>query len=87
MGAAVELPLFSKAKDDREPHTRYIQAGTKVVIFEGWRVGVQHPNFFGMSQLLDTLIFLKIDLDKHLAELYNQKKECAERDRQAIGGK
>ena len=46
----------------------------------------QHPNFFGMSQLLDTLIFIQIDLDKLLSELYAQKKECSIRDRASIGG-
>ena len=44
-GSVVHLPEFEKARDDRRAGTRRVDGKVAVVLFEGWRVGVDHPNF------------------------------------------
>ena len=48
-------------------------------------MGVGHANFFGMSRMLDSLVFLKV-AGNFWENLYAQKKECAENDKIALDG-
>ncbi len=45
-GAALALPRFDKRHDTRAPPSRWpqIAAGTRLVVFEGWCLGVQAPD-------------------------------------------
>ena len=81
----MDLPRFVKGQDDRDKRPRAVAGGADVVLFEGWRVGVRHPNFFAMSRLLDALVHVSVDLEAALSELYRQKKEFADRDMAACG--
>ena len=43
--SVVELPMFSKGRDERLLTSRKVTGPVAVVLFEGWRVGIDHPNF------------------------------------------
>ena len=71
----VELPMFNKARDERLVSTRKVAGPVAVVLFEGWRVGVEHPNFFGFNEHVDMLVSLTADLEA----IFVQKSEAAAR--------
>ena len=73
--AMVELPMFNKARDERLVSTRKVAGPVAVVLFEGWRVGVEHPNFFGFNEHVDMLVSLTADLEA----IFVQKSEAAAR--------
>lgn len=58
---AVDVPCFSKGLDDRLDTVRTVRGPVDVVLFEGWRIGVDHPNFYPFNRLVDTLVFLEVD--------------------------
>lgn len=74
--SVVELPCFSKGRDERLPEPRLVHGKVALIIFEGWRVGVDHPNFEPFNAPIDMLIYLKVDFDA----IFNFKYECAKRD-------
>jgi uridine kinase len=80
-GDKVELPCFQLAKDVRKTETRVITGPVDFILFEGWRVGVHHPNFFAMNGEVDTLVYLDSDFASNL----NFKKEKIKRDIAASG--
>ena len=43
---AVDVPCFSKGLDDRLDTVRSVRGPVDIVLFEGWRIGVAHPNFY-----------------------------------------
>ena len=53
-----------------------VRGRVDIVLFEGWRVGVAHPNFFPFNRVVDTLMFLDVDFDTIL----QTKFECVQRD-------
>ena len=69
-GSVVEIPMFSKGRDDRLEQARHVRGKIDVVLFEGWRLGVQHPNFFPYNRLIDTMIFLQVDFAHVLAQKF-----------------
>jgi uridine kinase len=60
---AVDVPCFSKGLDDRLDTVRTVRGPVDVVLFEGWRIGVDHPNFYPFNRLVDTLVFLEVDFN------------------------
>ena len=77
----VDVPCFSKGLDDRMDTVRELRGQVDIVLFEGWRVGVAHPNFFPFNRVVDTLVFLEVDFDAIL----ETKFECVQRDIEACG--
>ena len=61
--SCVELPCFSKGLDERLPEPRVVRGKVALIIFEGWRVGVDHPNFEPFNTPIDLLIYLRVDYD------------------------
>ena len=59
----IELPSFSKGRDERVAEPRIVHGKVALVIFEGWRVGVDHPNFEPFNTPIDLLMYLRVDLD------------------------
>ena len=80
--SVVELPMFEKARDDRKPGVRRIEGKVDIVLFEGWRVGVRHPNFEAFNQHVDFLAFVRSDLEA----IFVQKQEAAARGVASAGG-
>lgn len=79
----VELPVFAKNLDDRsKDETKVIQGPIDVVLFEGWRIGVDHPNFFPLNVFVDTMVFLDSDYDAIVGFVKERKKREV-----AAGGK
>ena len=79
--SCVELPCFSKGLDERQPETRMVRGKVSLIIFEGWRVGVDHPNFEPFNTPIDLLMYLRVDYDAIFAFKY----ECARRDIEKCG--
>ena len=77
----IELPRFSKAKDDREPQGTLTQCGVDIILFEGWRVGIDHPNYAPLIDVIDFLLCLKADL----SVVKQWKFEQVRRDAQHAG--
>ena len=73
---SVFVPCFIKGLDDRADTHRVVRGRVDIVLFEGWRVGVAHPNFFPFNRVVDTLMFLEVDFDTIL----QTKFECVQRD-------
>ena len=80
--SVVELPMFEKARDDRRPGARRVQGRVAVVLFEGWRVGVAHPNFERFNQHIDLMVYVRADLEA----IFVQKAETAARGVASAGG-
>ena len=80
--SVVELPMFEKARDDRKTGSRRVEGKVACVLFEGWRVGVFHPNFESFNAHLDMLVYVKADLEA----IFVQKQEAAARGMASAGG-
>lgn len=80
-GDSVSLPRFQLATDTRLSEVRAVAGPVDFVLFEGWRVGVHHPNFFEMNREVDTLVYLESDFGTVL----NSKREKIKRDIDASG--
>ena len=52
------------------------------VLFEGWRVGVNHPNFIPFNKHVDTLVYIKSDFNA----FYKNKYEAYQRGMADNGG-
>lgn len=79
---SMTVPRFQLATDTRMfSETRTVTGRVDFILFEGWRVGVHHPNFFGMNAEIDTLVYLESDFSAVL----NFKKEKIKRDIAASG--
>ena len=54
----VRIPLFNKGLDEREdPKLWTVQRGrVDVVLYEGWRVGVDHPAYKRFNEAIDCLV-------------------------------
>ena len=75
----VQVPFFQKALDERhKTQHRIIEGVVDVLLFEGWRVGCNHPNFHAFSKWVDTLIFIKVDFDTILHHKYEAVKRGVE---------
>jgi energy-coupling factor transporter ATP-binding protein EcfA2 len=61
--SVVELPCFSKGHDDRLPEPRIVRGKVALIVFEGWRIGVDHPNFEPFNSPIDLLMYLRVDYD------------------------
>ena len=59
---SIAIPRFSKAKDDREPEGTATQCGVDIILFEGWRVGIDHPSYVPLINVMDFLLCLEADL-------------------------
>ena len=59
----VAIPRFNKGLDEREdPKLWTVQRGkVDVVLFEGWRVGVNHPAYARFNEAIDLLVCLDAD--------------------------
>ena len=73
--SVVDVPCFSKGLDDRLDTVRTIRGPVDIVIFEGWRVGVAHPNFYPFNRVVDTLMFIEVDFNA----IIDMKFEAARR--------
>ena len=80
--SVIELPMFEKARDDRRTGSRRIEGKVACVLFEGWRVGVDHPNFAPFNAHLDLLVYVEADLEA----IFVQKQEAAARGVASTGG-
>ena len=82
--SVVKLPVFAKHLDDRAkaPEAKWIKGKCDVVLFEGWRVGVNHPNFFPFNTFVDTLVFVDSDYEAIVGFVKERKKREV-----AMGGK
>jgi uridine kinase len=78
---SIEVPRFNKAKDDRESQGTLTQCGVDIILFEGWRVGIDHPNYAPLIDVMDFLLCLKADL----AIVKQWKFEQVRRDAQHAG--
>ena len=56
----VDIPCFVKGVDERLDTVRTIRGPVDIVLFEGWRIGVAHPNFYPFNRVVDTLVFIKV---------------------------
>lgn len=72
---AVDVPCFSKGLDDRLGTVRTIRGPVDIVLFEGWRIGVAHPNFYPFNRVVDTLVFIEVDFNA----IIDMKFEAAQR--------
>ena len=72
----VRVPCFSKGLDERTQQERVVRGAVDIIIFEGWRVGVAHPNFFCFNALVDYLFFLSVDFEA----IIGHKLECVRND-------
>ena len=72
----VRVPCFSKGLDERTQQERVVRGAVDIIIFEGWRVGVAHPNFFCFNALVDYLFFLSVDFEA----IIGHKLECVRSD-------
>ena len=73
----MDLPCFIKAIDDRDFNSsKRVVGKCDILLFEGWRVGVDNINFKPFNDTLDYLIYLSTDLEA----LMVSKKECAMND-------
>lgn len=75
VGGTVDIPCFSKALDDRLDTVRTVRGPVDIVLFEGWRIGVAHPNFNPFNRLVDTLMFIEVDFNA----IIDMKFEAAQR--------
>jgi len=76
----LQIPRFQLARDVRLPKTRPVLGRVDFILFEGWRVGVHHPNFFEMNAEIDTLVYMRSDFKAVL----NFKREKINRDRERL---
>merc|ERR1712232_176693 len=81
--AETHIPVFNKANDDREPKTNWpvVRGQVDLVLFEGWRVCIQHPLYAKMSKEVDFLIYL----DSDLQTVRKQKVRSSREDKEAVG--
>jgi pantothenate kinase len=79
----VELPMFNKGKDDREPNGVRVCGPFDIVFYEGWRVGVQpgelHGSTFDYSALNKPIDFL-LYLDADPEDVWTWKLQSSRRD-------
>ena len=54
---------------------RTVRGPVDIVLFEGWRVGVRHPNFYPFNRVVDKLIFIEVDFKA----IIKMKFEAAQR--------
>lgn len=80
--SVVHLPSFEKAHDDRRAGSRRVEGNVAVVLFEGWRVGVAHPNFQCFNEHIDLMTYVQADLEA----IFVQKQEAAARGVASAGG-
>jgi pyochelin synthetase len=64
---SVDVPCFSKADDERLDTVRTVRGPVDIVLFEGWRIGVAHPNFYPFNRVVDTLMFIDVDFKAIMA--------------------
>lgn len=76
---AVEIPRFSKALDDREPSGTPCVEPVDIVLFEGWRVGIDHPLYAPLVTLPDFTLCIDVDLDAARTWKFEQSRRDAER--------
>ena len=79
-GGEVRVPCFSKGLDERTQQQRVVRGAVDVVLFEGWRVGVAHANFFCFNTLVDCLLYMSVD-----EAILRHKYEKAKRDIERCG--
>ena len=79
----IRLPRFNKGKDDREPEESWdvVLGVADIVMYEGWRVGIDHPLYASFNAALDCLVYLEADL----ATVRGWKKESSQRDAEREG--
>ena len=54
LGQEVEVPCFQLSTDTRLSDAKNIKGPIDILLFEGWRVGIDHPNFFDFNNYVDT---------------------------------
>lgn len=81
--SVVKIPRFNKGKDDREREPTVIQGKVGIVLFEGWRLGIDHPIYQPFLQPVEILIHLSLPLE----EVKRQKFQQVERDVARAGKK
>ena len=67
---AVDIPCFCKGDDERLDTVRNVRGPVDIVLFEGWRIGVAHPNFYPFNRVVDTLVFIEVNFDSILKMKY-----------------
>ena len=79
----MRIPRFNKGLDEREDETLWtVQRGkVDVVLYEGWRVGVDHPDYARFNEAIDCLVCLDADADA----IREWKVESSRRDALAAG--
>ena len=60
---AVDIPCFCKGDDERLDTVRNVRGPVDIVLFEGWRIGVAHPNFYPFNRVVDTLVFIEVEVN------------------------
>jgi pantothenate kinase len=77
----VDVPRFSKARDDREPPGTTIVTENEVdiILFEGWRVGIDHTRYVPLMDIPDFMLCIDADFNDAKAWKFEQSKRDAER--------
>jgi pantothenate kinase len=79
----IELPRFNKGKDDREAVGTVVYGAFDLVLYEGWRVGVQPGQLngckFDYTALNDPIDFL-LYIDAEPKHVFEWKLESTKRD-------
>ncbi|CAE8621325.1 unnamed protein product [Polarella glacialis] len=79
----IELPRFNKGKDDREATGTVVSGAFDLVLYEGWRVGVQpgqlNGSAFDYTALNDPIDFL-LYIDADPTHVFEWKLESTMRD-------
>ena len=79
----VQVPCFQLSTDtQRLSNEKNINGPIDILLFEGWRVGIDHPNFFDFNNYIDTLVYLESDFEAILGF----KLEKIKRDMATNGG-
>ena len=79
----VLIPRFNKGLDEREPEALWSVAEGRVdiVLYEGWRVGIDHPLYRRFNEAVDCLVCLEADIEA----IRTWKLESSRRDAESAG--
>ncbi len=82
-GSEVTIPRFNKGEDDREPEDMWTQVEGRVdiILYEGWRVGIDHPLYAKFNSAIDCLICLEANVEA----IRKWKLESSKRDAESAG--
>lgn len=82
-GSRVKIPRFNKGLDDREPEELWtvVEGRVDIILYEGWRVGIDHEAYAPFNDVIDCLICLEADIEVIRA----WKLQSSRRDAESAG--